>query len=135
MTQIEVEIPEERVRQFALDGGLNEEAADHFLGQPCHLLRMVRIHALVLQEVLSEILSVGLVVGCQPAGDNCLDLTTWVPHDHSQRLVALIRGAYQKLEMECPYEFFDFDGLDSALPGRDYIQAMLRNHIRKHGYL
>ena len=128
------EISRERIRQFALDGGLTDEAADHFLDSQCHVLMMRNIAAVVVQEVIPNIMSVGLVVGCDLGKeDGTMMLTAWVPFDQSKPMLDLIREIYKAKGLSCPYEHYDLDNMDTAMVGRDYIRAMLIGYAREHG--
>lgn len=121
-----IEISDERLRRFALDGGLSGEAATHFLNSQCHVLIVRNLAAAVAQEVGSDIMSVGLVVGVGH-GDapGTVMLVAWVPFDHGKPVVDRIREIYQVNGLVCPYEHYDLDKMDSALVGRDYIRTML----------
>lgn len=127
-------ISPERIRRFALDGGLTDEAANHFLDSQCHMLQMRNIHALVAQEVLPHIMSVGLVVGVtESTTPECLSVAAWVPHDHSRKILESIRETYKRHGIPNPYEYTDLENLDTATVGRDYVRAMLIRYEQEHG--
>lgn len=131
-----IEISPERIRRFALDGGLSEAAATHFLDNQCHMLIMRNLAAVVAQEVLPDIMSVGLVVSVDlNESEGTLMLTAWVPFDHGKPVMDRIREAYQANGLTCPYEHYDLDNMDSAMVGRDYIRAMLTGYAQEHGEL
>lgn len=131
------EITPERIRQFALDGGLSEEAVSHFLDSKCHMLLARNLPAPVVQDILPYITEVGLVVGFQESPENpgSLHLGAWLPFDHAPKILADIRELHKRHGIECPHELQDFESQDSSMCGKDYIRAMLLGYTQKYGDL
>lgn len=127
----DVKVTAENIRAFAAHT-LPEEAVDHFLDSQVHVLITRNLHAKVMEDILPSLMSVGLIIGFEPAGvPECVALAAWIPFDHSHRIMSEITERYKHYGMENPYQHYDFENMDKAWCGKDYVRFMLEGAARE----
>jgi hypothetical protein len=121
------EISEERIRQFATDGGMPEENVTTFLDSRCYTMILI-LHGEVVKTLIQEtdLMQKALVVEVAPAkAEKHVRLVIWSPAPYQESALSSVRAALQKHGEPKPTEALDLDQMDKALTGREYIRARL----------
>ena len=120
-------IDEERLRRFVRgDESMSEEEITHFLDTPCYELTLQNLPAELFPEIASSgCLQGSIIIDYKIVKGSCIDIQIWVPSTLQKQVTGGVESAFSNNGLPNPYEFLDFEGMDEAGPGRNYVTSML----------